>query len=110
MPFKSLMLFLISPRFSGWNRLFFLWGVFRGRRPNSENPLQSMEKPLNPSLNAKVFGQDLPIPIPEVSVPDKLNDNGKPDKEMSICDKSSESKEFKSILSENLQSTSRTGN
>lgn len=47
--------------FSGWNRLFFLWGVFRERRPNCpETRSVAGSKPAIPDLDLERPPQELP--------------------------------------------------
>lgn len=92
---------------SGWNRLFFLWGVFVGRRVScSETLPQSQEKPLEASLNLEQSSQDLPILVPETSASQKLNNESK---EILIHDNLSELKDVESVVGEKFHSISPTG-
>jgi len=102
------MLFDLSP-LSGWNKLFFLWGVFRRRPSFSETQPQSQEKPLDASLNSETLVQNFPILIPEASASQKVNYSDILDTRISICEKLTELKEVKFAVSENFHSTSPSG-
>jgi len=53
---------------AGWNRLFFLWGIFKGRRTDNLTPKPSSHKqpPGGPILNIDLETQDLPCALSSV--------------------------------------------
>ncbi|XP_020248455.1 uncharacterized protein LOC109825918 isoform X2 [Asparagus officinalis] len=100
----------LPQNFQRWNRLYFLWGVFKGRRPNcSKTMLQLQDKPLEASFNLETSVQDLPLPVPEASQSQKLNCNVIPYGEMPTCYKVNEVKEVGSVICEKFPSSSPPG-
>ncbi|XP_077236950.1 uncharacterized protein LOC143878543 isoform X2 [Tasmannia lanceolata] len=72
-----------------WNRLFFLWAVFRERKENCSESLSGSQKKLcGANLGVESSVQDLPTVMAEGTVPQKtFHDHV--DNELSTCDVSS---------------------
>ncbi|KAJ6792108.1 Uncharacterized protein M6B38_242135 [Iris pallida] len=85
-----------------WNKLFFLWGVFRGKSLSCfETVAQSHEKSFGSSLDPSV--QDLSTQLPELPISHKLYSHEKhPDDEIPISDGSPEVKGVKFAASVDL--------
>ncbi|KAF8380693.1 hypothetical protein HHK36_028183 [Tetracentron sinense] len=67
-----------------WNMLFYLWGVFRGRRVNCSEHISGSPRKLSaPNLNVIPSDQDLPVPV--MSVSQNICSPGNMDKELSAC-------------------------
>lgn len=78
---------------AGWNKLFFLWGVFQGRRTGC----------MEPSSQKQIFSQKIPSAI--MSLPENICSVRPVDKDLSECDESASvsdalaSKEFPCLSS-----------
>lgn len=72
---------------SGWNGLFFLWAVFRGRSKNcSASSSDSQKKLCGSNVDMDSFVQDGPTPVKaEVTISQKISMQKDMDKELSRC-------------------------
>lgn len=68
---------------AGWNMLFFLWGVFWGRRSNSSD---SLKKSVVPSLNVVPLDKEIPSAV--ISLSENLGLPESIDRETSAFDSS----------------------
>lgn len=68
---------------AGWNMLFFLWGVFRGKRVNCTD---SSKKLHIPSLNVVPLDKDIPPAVMTLS--ENLCSPRRIDEELPACDRS----------------------
>lgn len=67
--------------FSGWNNLFFLWGVFRGRSIDCLNSVPSLPKPCQSSLEIEPLVSVSVCPLaPEVSTSRNIDMHEIPEK------------------------------
>lgn len=60
------------PSISGWNKLLYLWGVFRGREKNNLEGLATFEKiscvsKLNHDLSTPIVSGLFNLPLPDIS-------------------------------------------
>ncbi|XP_064982690.1 protein PARALOG OF AIPP2-like isoform X2 [Musa acuminata AAA Group] len=79
-----------------WNKLFYLWGVFRGRKINSLVDLPGLErKPSVCNLNSKTIIQDLPTTF-DSGLCCSLHASDEDSKELSESDRSPKEKPSKS--------------
>ncbi|CAL9129226.1 unnamed protein product, partial [Musa textilis] len=79
-----------------WNKLFYLWGVFRGRKINSLVDLPGLEKkPSVSNLNSKIIIQDLPTTF-DSGLCCSLHASDEDSKELSESDRSLREKPSKS--------------
>lgn len=72
---------------AGWNRLFFMWAVFKGRRKNcSPSSSDSQKKLCGFTVDVEPFVQDRPTPVKaEVAVSQKITMEEHMDEELSTC-------------------------
>ncbi|XP_038982459.1 uncharacterized protein LOC103704691 isoform X2 [Phoenix dactylifera] len=93
-----------------WNMLFFLWGVFRGRRTDCFKVLPDLQKqPCWFKLSTDPLVQEISFPLFEASTSQKINSHESSEKEFSRSDRLLKVKAVKSSIQVDFLPTSSSG-